>query len=194
MLNRTSITAMALLLAMSAPAQAGSSGLLINDDSVQFHKINDSSPLFDVEVRQAYNLMYSQEQPGNRDYLLSAEFEFPEQVQEFQYNQSITPKVDLMYVKFMDRFITAAALGASYRLAPSDTRSFDIVTEATLAPLLTTFGTSKYIWTFNTQLNYPITDKVAFNLGYRNITIKQMDNYKGGFERGLYFGLTTRFE
>jgi hypothetical protein len=201
MLNKISITAMALLLAMSAPAQAGSNGLLLNDDSAQIHLRNEGEPgplfgieaLDEYEVHQAYSVIYSQEpDPGN--FLLSAEIEFPGYVWEIEERQSLTPRVDLLFADFMNYYLTAVAVGASYRLAPSETRSFDIQAEATLAPQLTTFGKGKFLWTFKTQLNYPITDKVQLNFGYRSITMKLLNNYADGFERGLYFGVTTLFE
>jgi len=191
---------MAVLLAMSASAQAGT-GLLLNDDSVQLHYRSEDEPgplfeteaLEDIPARKAYNLLYSQE-PDPSNYLLSAEIEFPGKVWEFQESQSLTPRFDLIFANFMDHYIAAAAAGASYRLAPSETRSYNILSEITLAPPVTTLGKGKFLWTFKTQLNYPITDTVEFNLGYRNITMKLLNNYEDGFERGLYFGLTTRFE
>lgn len=193
MLKNIAITVATLLLAATAPAQASSTGLLLNDDSIQIHHISEPAPLLGIETRLAYNFLYSQE-PDPRNLLLSAEIEFPEQAWVFWDNHSLTPRLDLMAIDFMDRRFAAAAVGASYRIAPSDWHSFDLLTEATVAPQLTTLDKGKFLWTFKTQLNYPIAENIDLNFGYRSITVKLLNNYIDGFERGLYFGITTYFK
>lgn len=192
MLKIISIAATGLLLAAAIPAQASATGLLLNDDSVELHHSREPA-LFGREVHQSYTLLYSQE-PDPRNLLLRAEFELQDHLWEFMDNQSLAPRVDLLFVDFMDERFAAAAIGASHRLAPSESHSFEIQTEITLAPPLTTMDKGKYLWSFKSQLNYPLTDNVELNVGYRSITMKLLNNYEDGFERGLYFGVTTLFE
>ncbi len=193
LMNKITITAAILLLATTATAQASSTGLILNDDSVLVHHISKSTTRFGIETQLNYNLMYSQE-PAPRNFLVSAEIGFPQKAWRFWENHSLTPRVDLMVVEFMDFYISAAAGGVSYRLTATESHRFDILTEATLAPQLTTFGKGKFLWTFKTQLNYPIAENAELNVGYRSITAKLLNNYADGFERGLYFGLTTYFK
>lgn len=187
------ITIAAALLAMPAMAQAVSTGLLLSDDSVQIPYNKDAAPVFDVEVRQTYNFLYSQE-PVPRSFLLSGGIEFLDHGWEFGVFQKITPKVDFMLMKFKDYFVAAAAIGASHRLSLNEEQTFSLQTEATLAPQLTTLARGKYLWNFKTQLNYPFTNDVEFNLGYRSMTVKLLNDDKDGFERGLYFGITKKLE
>lgn len=192
-MKKTALISAMLLLATTATAQASSTGLILNDDSVLIHHISEPTTVRGIETQLSYNLMYSQE-PDPRNFLVSAEVEFPQQAWRFRDNHSLTPRVDLMAIDFMDYFISAAAGGVSYRLAATESRHYNILTEVTLAPQLTTFGKGKFLWTFKAQLNYPIAENAELNVGYRNITVKLLNNYADGFERGLYFGLTTYFK
>lgn len=192
-MKKTALISAMLLLATTATAQASSTGLILNDDSVLIHHISEPTTVRGIETQLSYNLMYSQE-PDPRNFLVSAEVEFPQQAWRFRDNHSLTPRVDLMVVDFMNYSFIAAAGGVSYRLAATESRPYNILTEVTLAPQLTTLDKGKFLWTFKTQLNYPIAENAELNLGYRNITAKLLNNYADGFERGLYFGLTTYFK
>lgn len=193
MLKNINIGAIVLLLAGAAPAHASSTGLLLNDDSVQILHLKEPDTLFGYETRQAYNFIYSQE-PQPRNILLSAETELQDYSWKLLENHTITPRLDLMLVKFMGGYFSAAAVGASYRIAPSESRSFTLLTEVSVAPPLTTLGSGKSLWSFKTQLNYPLNNKTELNAGYRSITMKLPSNVEDGFERGLYLGITTYFE
>lgn len=193
MLKKINIGAAVLLLAGAVPAHASSTGLLLNDDSVQILHSSDPATLFGHETRQAYNFIYSQE-PDPRNLLLGVETALQDYTWEFLENHTITPRLDLMVVKFMGGYFGAAAVGASYRIAPSESRSFTLLTEVSVAPPLTTLGSGKSLWSFKTQINYPLNDKVELNAGYRSITMKLPSNVEDGFERGLYLGITTYFE
>ncbi|MDZ4262178.1 MAG: hypothetical protein U1B30_07595, partial [Pseudomonadota bacterium] len=160
-----------LLLASAATAQASSTGLILNDDSVLIHHISEPTTMRGIETQLSYNFMYSQE-PDPRNFLVSAEVEFPQQAWRFRDNHSLTPRVDLMVVDFMNYSFIAAAGGVSYRLAATESRHYNILTEVTLAPQLTTLDKGKFLWTFKTQLNYPIAENAELNVGYRNITVK----------------------
>ncbi len=182
-----------LLLASPAAAAASSTGLLLNDDSVLIDHISNPMTLRNIELQPSYSLLYSQE-PDPRNLLLSAKFELPQKGWRFLDNHSIAPRVDLMAADFMDYFLSAVAGGIIYRRAATESYPFNILAEATLAPQLTTMGRGKFLWTFKTQLNYPITPDVELNVGYRSITMKLLNNYEDGFERGLYFGITSYYK
>lgn len=182
-----------LLSATVATAQASSTGLILNDDSVLVHHIGNPATLRKVDIQPSYNFMYSQE-PDPRNFLLSAELELTQKRWRFRDSHTLTPRIDLIGADFMDYFLSAVAGGGIYRLEATESRRFDVLAEATLAPQLTTFGRGKFLWSFKTQLNYPVTDDISLNLGYRSITMKLLNNYEDGFERGLYFGITTKFK
>lgn len=191
MLKQIIIAPLVLLTPLSV--QASSTGLFLNDDSVQLLYIGDPAIRFGNEFRLAYNLIYSQE-AAPRDWLAGAEIELSEYAWRFPQSQTLTPRVDLLAIDFTDYRFPAAAIGAAYRLAPMPPeRKFEVVAEATVAPPLTTFGKGKLLWTFKAQLNYPVADNADLNFGYRSLTMKLLNDHEDGFERGLYFGITTLF-
>lgn len=187
------ITIAAAALAITPVAHASSTGLMLNDDSFQVIHIADAAPLLGHDIRQAYNFIYSQE-PDPRNTLLSVENELQEYAWNFLDDHTITPRLDLMVSNFVGAYFAAAAAGFSYQLAPGEWHPFVFLTEATVAPPLTTFRDGKSIWSFKMQINYSIGAKAEFNAGYRSITMQLPNNFADGFERGLYFGFTNYFE
>lgn len=197
MLKKTGLLLPLLLCALftsAAQAQLTSTGLLLNEDSVQLHHIREPSYIewLDTDMRPSYNFLYSQE-VAPRSFLLAAELELPDYKWEPWENHIFTPRAEVIAAKFMNRYLGAASVGASYRLILNEEHTLSLRTDFSMAPPITTVGDGKWLWQFRTQLNYPFTDDVEFNLGYRAVEIGLINNFVDGFERGLYFGITTYF-
>lgn len=180
------------LLAISTPVLANSSGLLLNDDSVQvYYQSNDSDTLW-KHSRQELSLIYSQE-ANPRDLLLSMDVEPLDYRQPLLTNIYWGPKLAAHIASFEDENLIAAAAGIYIRHPAQEEHDFDFVTELLVAPQMTNFISGEWLWSFKAQINLPLPDNAELNFGFRKIQIKLDDKRSQSFETGLYVGLSRHF-
>ncbi len=192
MLNYLRISFICTLFISAAPVLANSSGLLMNDDSVQiFYQTNNNDTVWKF-ARQEYSLTYSQES-NPRDLLFSADAEPRDLSRTLLKNYLWGPKLALHVANFDDDNLVAAALGIYLRHPAKDEHDFDFVTELMAAPQMTSLIDGKWLWSFKSQINLPLADDAELNFGFRKIQIKLDDKRSHSFETGLYLGLSRRF-
>lgn len=180
------------LLAICTPVLANSSGLLLNNDSVQVYYQSDDSDILWKRSRQQFNLIYSQE-ANPRDLLLSIDAEPLDYKQPLLTNIYWGPKLAAHLASFEDENLFAVAAGIYVRHPAQEEYDFDFVTELLVAPRLTNFISGEWLWSFKAQINLPLPDNAELNFGFRKIQIKLDGNRSQSFETGLYAGLSRYF-
>ncbi len=179
------------LLITAGLAQAASTALLINDDSVMLHHISDPNVMLLHTTYQEYTLMYSQE-PDPRNLMATGSFESENYAWKPKKDHSVTPRATLIAMDFLDRNLIALAGGAVYRYTP-EKKKYNGVTEFYASIKPTTFAQGHFVWGIRAQANYQFDERLSVNFGYRNINVETAGYFYDGFERGLYFGMTQTY-